>query len=161
MMQSSLARKLRVLRAERGLTQRAASAQIGVTKETLSDLERGLRHPHDVTLSRIARGYGVPVEELLEEPALASKAEAPPETGPAEAKGPDPSVWGPEESRPKPSMPGTAGEHSGVNITDSLGDEEAHVEVIRTAYLDLFRKVREGQLSPEEATDRAMEELTA
>jgi transcriptional regulator with XRE-family HTH domain len=141
-----------VLRAERGLTQRAASAQIGVTKETLSDLERGLRHPHDVTLSRIARGYGVPVEELLEEPALASKAEA---------KGPDPSVWGPEESRPKASMPGTAGEHIGVNMTDSLGDEEAHVEVIRTAYLDLFRKVREGQLSPEEATDRAMEELTA
>jgi transcriptional regulator with XRE-family HTH domain len=85
MMQSSLARKLRVLRAERGLTQRAASAQIGVTKETLSDLERGLRHPHDVTLSRIARGYGVPVEELLEEPqvSLAGKAEAP------EAGGPD------------------------------------------------------------------------
>jgi transcriptional regulator with XRE-family HTH domain len=77
MMQSSLARKLRVLRAERGLTQRAASAQIGVTKETLSDLERGLRHPHDVTLSRIARGYGVPVDELLEEPALAGKAKAP------------------------------------------------------------------------------------
>ena len=76
MMQSSLARKLRVLRAERGLTQRAASAQIGVTKETLSDLERGLRHPHDVTLSRIARGYGVPVEDLLEnEPVLLSLGE--------------------------------------------------------------------------------------
>jgi len=69
-----------VLRAERGLTQRAASAQIGVTKETLSDLERGLRHPRDVTLSRIARGYGVPVEELLGEPVPLAEAQ---EAGPS------------------------------------------------------------------------------
>ena len=78
MMQGSLPTRLRVLRAERGLTLREAAALTDVRPGTLSELERGVRHPHDVTLSRIAKGYGVPVEELLEEePVLAGKAEAP------------------------------------------------------------------------------------
>ncbi len=77
MMQGSLPTRLRVLRAERGLTLREAAAMTDVRPGTLSELERGVRHPHDVTLARIAKGYGVPVEELLEEPVLAGKAEAP------------------------------------------------------------------------------------
>ena len=79
-MQDTLAKKLRVLRAERGLTLREAAQQTGVDKDTLSKLERGIRHPHDVTISRLAKGYDVPVEELLEERALAGtpgKAKAP------------------------------------------------------------------------------------
>jgi transcriptional regulator with XRE-family HTH domain len=76
--QGSLAYRLRVLRAERGLTLREAASLTGVAKETISDIERGLRHPHDPTLAKIAKGYGVPVGDLLEEPALAAgKAEAP------------------------------------------------------------------------------------
>jgi len=91
MMQSSLARKLRVLRAAKGWTLREAAAEVGCTKETLSNLERGLQHPHDITLSRIAEGYGVAFEELLEEPEAAlagssSKAEAS-ETGQPEVSG--------------------------------------------------------------------------
>jgi transcriptional regulator with XRE-family HTH domain len=70
-MQDTLAQKLRVLRAERGLTLRQAEQRTGVDKDTLSKLERGVRQPYDVTLSRIARGYGVPVTDLMEEePAL-------------------------------------------------------------------------------------------
>lgn len=67
-MQESLARKLRVLRAERGLTLTEAAERAGVQRQTLALLERGERHPHTPTLSKIAEGYGVPVEELLEEP---------------------------------------------------------------------------------------------
>lgn len=77
MVQESLAHKLRVLRAKRGLTLREAASLSGVAKETISDIERGLRHPHDPTLAKIAKGYGLPVEELLEEPVAAGKAEAP------------------------------------------------------------------------------------
>ncbi len=77
MMQTSLGRKLRLLRAGRGMTLRSAADLCGVTKETLSALERGTREPHDPTLAKIAKGYGVPFEELIEEPALAGKAEAP------------------------------------------------------------------------------------
>jgi transcriptional regulator with XRE-family HTH domain len=77
------------LRAERGLTLREAASLTGVAKETISDIERGLRQPHDPTLAKIAKGYGVPVEELLKEPevSLAGKAEAPigeAGTGPAD-----------------------------------------------------------------------------
>jgi transcriptional regulator with XRE-family HTH domain len=77
-----------MLRAERGLTLRQVADLTGVAKETLSDIERGKRHPHDVTLSKLAAGYGIAFEELLdlkeeekdqEDAALASagKAEAP------------------------------------------------------------------------------------
>jgi transcriptional regulator with XRE-family HTH domain len=77
--QDTLARKLRVLRAERGLTLREAEELTGVDKDTLSKIERGLRHPYDVTLSKLAKGYGVPVEDLLAEPV--PLAEASQETG--------------------------------------------------------------------------------
>jgi transcriptional regulator with XRE-family HTH domain len=66
-MQGSLATKLRVLRAERGLTLRQAAERVRVRPATLSDIEHGRSRPHDVTLAKIAKGYLVPLEELLEE----------------------------------------------------------------------------------------------
>jgi transcriptional regulator with XRE-family HTH domain len=88
-MHGSLPAKLRVLRARQGLTLIEAAEKIGIGRDTLSDLERGNRHPVMPTLAKIAQGYGVPVEELLEEPALAGKAEAPTEAGPTA----DPHEW--------------------------------------------------------------------
>jgi transcriptional regulator with XRE-family HTH domain len=64
---TSLPMKLRVLRAERQLSLREASARTGVDKVALSRYERGLGRPQDLTLAKIAKGYGVGVEELLEE----------------------------------------------------------------------------------------------
>ena len=61
------------------MTLREAEQLTSVDKDTLSKIERGLRHPYDVTLSKLARGYGVPVEDLLEEPI--HLAEASQETG--------------------------------------------------------------------------------
>jgi transcriptional regulator with XRE-family HTH domain len=55
-----------------------AAEQTGVGRDTLSDLERGRRHPVLPTLAKIAQGYGVPVEDLLEEPVAAGKTVAPP-----------------------------------------------------------------------------------
>ena len=89
MMQGSLARKLRVLRAERGLSLTDAAERAGVTRDTVSNLERGKRHAYTPTLSKIAKGYGVPVEELLEEPV--PLAEAPREAG--QLGEPRPQVW--------------------------------------------------------------------
>jgi transcriptional regulator with XRE-family HTH domain len=89
MTHGSLALKLRVLRAERALTIEQAAAKAGVTPETVSDAERGRRHPYLPTLRKLAAAYDVPVEELLareaEEPVLAGapgKAEAP-QAGPS------------------------------------------------------------------------------
>jgi transcriptional regulator with XRE-family HTH domain len=63
--QRSLATKLRVLRAERRLTLRQVEELTGVDKGTISQIERGARHPQGVTLSKLAEGYGVPLEELM------------------------------------------------------------------------------------------------
>ena len=76
-MQGSLAETLRVLRARRGFTLTEAAERAGVQRQTLALLERGERHPHTPTLHKIAKGYGIPVEDLLEEPALVGKADAP------------------------------------------------------------------------------------
>jgi transcriptional regulator with XRE-family HTH domain len=79
MMQGSLAERLRILRAREGLPLTEASERIGITRHTLSSLERGGQEPHYPTLAKIAKGYGVPVEELLKEPV--SLAAASQETG--------------------------------------------------------------------------------
>jgi transcriptional regulator with XRE-family HTH domain len=73
-MQESLGHKLRLMRAERGLSLREAARQAGMVKETISAIERGHTHPYDVTLAKLAKAYGVPVEELLEEPTSPKKA---------------------------------------------------------------------------------------
>jgi transcriptional regulator with XRE-family HTH domain len=98
-MQGSLPTRLRLLRAQQGLTLVEAAEKIGIGRDTLSELERGRRHPVMPTLSKIARGYGVQVEELLdleeevpqealsEERALTGKAEAPPATPPSSETG--------------------------------------------------------------------------
>src|SRR5215204_4271053 len=83
MMETWLPRKLRLLRVRQGLTLVEAAKKTGVTRVTLSELERGHREPVAPTLVKIAEGYGVPIEDLLEEPALSGKAEAPEETEPS------------------------------------------------------------------------------
>ncbi len=66
MMGGSLAERLRVLRARHGYTLAEAAQKTGVDRGTLSSLERGVHAPYTPTLSKIAKGYGVPVEELLD-----------------------------------------------------------------------------------------------
>lgn len=97
-MQEPLARKLRLLRAERGLTLEEAAKKIGVARESLGLLERGKRRPHTPTLAKLANGYGLSVEELLsleeedrpdsEEPDVPS-GQAPSTSGPSAKGDPD------------------------------------------------------------------------
>ena len=88
-MQGSLATKLRVMRAERGLTLRQAAPLLGVRPGTLSELERGARHPHDLTLAKIAKGYGVPVEDLLEEAPTGEVTPSPLGVAPPRSRSPE------------------------------------------------------------------------
>ena len=67
-MTGDLAKKLRVLRAERGLTLQEAAERVHVRAATLSDLERGRSsRPHASTIAKLARGYGVSVAELVDD----------------------------------------------------------------------------------------------
>ena len=66
-MPDPIALKLRVLREERALTQKEAAELAGVSRLTLYRLESGKQAPYMPTVTKIARAYGVSVEELVEE----------------------------------------------------------------------------------------------
>jgi transcriptional regulator with XRE-family HTH domain len=74
--------RLQTLRAQRGLTISEASEQLGINRHTLSRLESGTQKPYGPTIKKLAEGYNVDVEELLEEPG--PLVEAPQESGPSE-----------------------------------------------------------------------------
>jgi transcriptional regulator with XRE-family HTH domain len=63
----TLPTKLRTLRARAGLTLIDAAKRAGIGRDTLSDIERGRRHPRMPTLRALADAYGVDVSELVEE----------------------------------------------------------------------------------------------
>ncbi len=67
MMPGPIAVKLRVLREERGLTQKEAAELANVSHSTLMYLESGQRPLYMPTVTKIARAYGVPLEELVGE----------------------------------------------------------------------------------------------
>jgi transcriptional regulator with XRE-family HTH domain len=79
MAQDSLARNLRVLRAERGMTLTEASRLSGVNISTISSLEHGERGAYTATLRKLADAYGITLTELLGEasPVVVGKADAP------------------------------------------------------------------------------------
>jgi transcriptional regulator with XRE-family HTH domain len=64
MTQTTLGEKLRMLRAQRGLTLTQAAEVTHTTRDTLAALESGKRKARIDTLFRIAEGYGVDPEEL-------------------------------------------------------------------------------------------------
>ncbi len=67
MIPGPIALKLRVLREERGLTHKEAAKLANVSHWTLSRLESSKLPPYMPTVTKIARAYGVSVEELVEE----------------------------------------------------------------------------------------------
>ena len=66
-MPKPIALKLRVLRQQRGLTQKEAAQLAEVGQRTLTRLESGERDPYMPTVTKIARAYGVPVADLVED----------------------------------------------------------------------------------------------
>jgi transcriptional regulator with XRE-family HTH domain len=132
MTQKSLADRLRLLRAQRGLTVKDAAQHVGVDRHTLRRIELGTQEAQYPTLAKIADGYGVPVEELLEEPVAAGKAEAP-QAGPADQR--------------------NAEEEAGQQRTDSPLEEERQVipqsvDALRglIKVMKGFRELREAQI---------------
>lgn len=55
------------LRSERELSRERLAELSGVHWRTIEDIERGKQTPRLVTCMRIAKGLGVPVEELTEQ----------------------------------------------------------------------------------------------
>jgi transcriptional regulator with XRE-family HTH domain len=66
-MPQPIAVKLRVLREDLGLTRKEAAELANVSQVTLIRLESGKRDPYMPTVTKLARAYDVPLEELVEE----------------------------------------------------------------------------------------------
>lgn len=61
--------RIRVLRAERKWTQAELGERIGVSRNSVNAIENG-RHDPSVSLAfRIAREFGVPIDQVFEEEA--------------------------------------------------------------------------------------------
>ena len=65
-MQGPLGHRLRLLRAERGLTLREVKELTGLDQWTITKIEHGKAHPRGITLGKLAKAYRVPLEDLLE-----------------------------------------------------------------------------------------------
>jgi putative transcriptional regulator len=62
----ALQNTLREARAERGLTQEALAALVGVTRKTINTVERGRFVPSTILALRLSRALAMPVEQLFE-----------------------------------------------------------------------------------------------
>lgn len=65
-MASRLAKRLKELRAERGLTQAALAKRAGVTLSYIGRLEIGMHDPQLSTLMKLAKALKVSVAELVQ-----------------------------------------------------------------------------------------------
>lgn len=62
---AQLGKRIRYLRTEKHLSQMDLALDSDITKNYLSDLERGERNPTIMVLNKIAKGLGITLEELL------------------------------------------------------------------------------------------------
>ena len=86
----SIGDKVRATRKAAGISQEEVARRAGVSLNVINRLERDvILDPHYSTLRGIASALGVPVADLVREPALAGKDEAP-DTGPL---APDPGEY--------------------------------------------------------------------
>jgi len=60
-----LENEIKVLRAKHDLTQAELAEQVGVTRKTINTIENGHYVPSTVLALKIARVFGVPVEEVF------------------------------------------------------------------------------------------------
>lgn len=63
--EAQLKNDLKVLRAMHDLTQEELALAIGVSKKTISTLETGTYVPSTVLALKLARHFGVPVEQVF------------------------------------------------------------------------------------------------
>ena len=64
-MSPRLGNRLKVARAERGLSQDQLATSVGVTRQTISSIETGQYCPSALLAFLLARQMGLPVDELF------------------------------------------------------------------------------------------------
>lgn len=133
--------RLRMERARQALTLGELAKRSGVAPGTISELERGARRAYPSTLVKLAKGLGVPVEELTGGSARSPKAEAPPQLEDSERG---------TESPPK---------REERVVTSSIAPLQGSVEI--SEVLDVIQRISSGELSREEAEKALLERVSA
>lgn len=62
-----LARNVRLLRAEKGMSQESLAFESGINRTYVSDVERGIRNISLDNISRLAKALGIPAWQLLKD----------------------------------------------------------------------------------------------
>lgn len=75
--QTIIARNLRQLRVERGLSQEILAVDAAIDRTYVSRLERGLENPTVAVLDRLASALGIRIQDFFEEPDPGSPAPSP------------------------------------------------------------------------------------
>jgi len=65
-MEGELTNKIKIHRAIKNITQEELAAEIGVTRKTINTIENGKYIPSTVLAIKLARYFGIKVEELFE-----------------------------------------------------------------------------------------------
>jgi transcriptional regulator with XRE-family HTH domain len=133
----SISSKIRERRMALGLSQEQLARRADISLNTWAKLETGFTtDPHYSTLSQVAHALGITVAELAgEEPV--PKASARPESG--------------QEVAPE-AMPEPSGHAHQVGIHE--GEKGTEVTYTRRSFLELYREIREGEISEEDAWQR-------
>jgi transcriptional regulator with XRE-family HTH domain len=135
--------QIKSVRKAAGLTQEALSRRTELSLQAVGDIERGVvADPHISSLRQIARALGVPVSELLEEPAKLPKASPRPEPGQQAKLAPE-------------AIPEPGGRRISVTIASDLGDEPDRVDIRYESFLEVL--MRHGL--PRPAAQKAFKEL--
>ncbi len=58
--------RLRVLRAEKAISQQALADEVGISRQTVNSIERGKFNPSVATALKMARYFGVSVEDAFQ-----------------------------------------------------------------------------------------------
>ena len=66
-LRETLARNIRLLRAEKGMSQEALAFDSGINRTYVSDVERGIRNVSLDNISRFAKALGVEAWQLLQD----------------------------------------------------------------------------------------------
>ncbi len=61
-----LKNRLRVLRAEKEISQKDLAEEVGLSRQTVNSIERGKFNPSIVTALKIAEYFAVPVDEVFQ-----------------------------------------------------------------------------------------------
>jgi transcriptional regulator with XRE-family HTH domain len=107
-------------RESRGFTQRELAAEAGISEVTVARLETG-HSSTPPTARKIAKALRVSVADLQERPPV-PLASAPQEPGQTKHRGPDETVRGPDEDRPKPLPKSDVTHHVEVHEKITVSD---------------------------------------